>query len=259
MKFDEIVFARRSVIVSASVAVPFLVCAAVAAAGRAVPDASVAVGLVLVIVAAAATGLRSAGMGAAASAAVWFDFFLTQPYDSFAIDSAEDIQVAVLLLLVGLGVTELALFGQKQRAQLGRERGYLDGVVTTAESVADDVPADTVVSSVADRVREVLRADRCTFVGGGSLPARPRIRRDGSLVRGEHLLPVDRSGLPVDQEVVLPVETEGQVVGWFAVTAAARVARPTAAERRVAVLLADQAAVALQRHRDPRTRVSARP
>jgi K+-sensing histidine kinase KdpD len=250
MTFDEIVFARRSVIIATALAVPFLVCAAVAASGRPVPDASVAVGLVLVIVAAAATGLRSAGVGAALSSALWFDYFLTEPYDSFRIDGAEDVQVAVLLLLVGIAVTELALFGQRQRALLGRERGYLDGVAAAAESVADDVPAETVVSSVADRVREVLRADRCVFVPGTALPAQPRIQRDGTLARGEHLMPVDRSGLPTDQEVVLPVGAEGQVVGWFAVTAATRVARPTVAERRVAVLLVDQAAAALQHHRD---------
>jgi hypothetical protein len=40
--------------------------------------------LVLLVVAAAATGIRSAGIVAALSSALWFDF-LTQPYPRFTI------------------------------------------------------------------------------------------------------------------------------------------------------------------------------
>jgi len=40
-----------------------------------------------------------------------FDFFLTQPYFQFATFAKDDVVTAVLLTVIGLGVTELALWG----------------------------------------------------------------------------------------------------------------------------------------------------
>ena len=64
--------------------------------------------LVLVVVAAAATGLRSAGLTATASGTLCFDHFLTEPTRSLAISGAQDVQTALLLLVVGVAVTEIA-------------------------------------------------------------------------------------------------------------------------------------------------------
>jgi len=51
-----------------------------------VPNTDAALAMLLVVVAAvAANGDRLAGVLAAASTAVWFDFFLTQPYERFTI------------------------------------------------------------------------------------------------------------------------------------------------------------------------------
>ncbi|MET8328237.1 DUF4118 domain-containing protein [Streptomyces sp. NPDC005181] len=47
--------------------------------------------LVVVVVAVAAFGNRVAGAVAALSAAVWFDFFLTRPYQRFTINGSDDI------------------------------------------------------------------------------------------------------------------------------------------------------------------------
>ena len=57
---------------------------------------------VALVVAMAAAGSRAAGVTAAVSSAASFDFFLTQPYGTFAITNSDDIEVAVLLLLIGL-------------------------------------------------------------------------------------------------------------------------------------------------------------
>ncbi|WP_329360717.1 DUF4118 domain-containing protein [Streptomyces sp. NBC_01483] len=61
--------------------------------------------LVVVVVAVAALGSRTAGALAALSAAVWFDFFLTRPYETFDIRASADIETAVLLLVVGVFVS----------------------------------------------------------------------------------------------------------------------------------------------------------
>ncbi|SDP68824.1 hypothetical protein SAMN04489867_3471 [Pedococcus dokdonensis] len=242
MQLEQLTSEHRGWVVVGAAAAPLALCAGIGTAPDSVPDASVAVALVVLIVAAAASGIRAAGLVAALSSATWFDFFLTQPYRSFAIDSAEDIEVAVLLLVVGLAVTELALWGQRQRSDVGRQRGYLDGVMATAESVARDADVATVTRSVAERIREVLDLDRCEFVAGPNLPAGPVLDRDGSITRDGGSLDVDRVGLPVDRVVLLPVRGGAGARGHFALTAASHVARPTLDQRRVAVLLADQVA-----------------
>ena len=54
---------------------------------------------------------------AALSSAVWFDFFLTEPYNRLTISDQADIETAALLVLVGIAVTEVALWGRRQQAR----------------------------------------------------------------------------------------------------------------------------------------------
>ena len=79
--------------------------------------------LVLVVVAVAANGYRLAGVLAALSAGASFDFFLTRPYEQLTITRAADVETAVLLLLVGVGVTELAVRGRRSRPWPAGKRG----------------------------------------------------------------------------------------------------------------------------------------
>jgi K+-sensing histidine kinase KdpD len=79
--------------------------------------------LVLVVVAVAASGNRAAGILAAVFAGVWFDFFLTLPYQRFTITDRSDIETFVLLVVVGVAVTELAVWGRRQQALASREAG----------------------------------------------------------------------------------------------------------------------------------------
>src|ERR1700759_2702997 len=73
--------------------------------------------LVLIVVGAAATGDRLAGFLAAISCGAWFDFFLTQPYLAFTINSADDIEATVLLVIISVAVTEVAHWGRRQQAR----------------------------------------------------------------------------------------------------------------------------------------------
>ena len=72
------------------------------------PDANVALLPAVVVVAVAATGNRVAGGLAAAGAAVWLDFFFTLPYERFTIRGSPDVAAFVLLLVVGVPVSQLA-------------------------------------------------------------------------------------------------------------------------------------------------------
>jgi len=60
---------------------------------------------------------------AALSSGVWFDFFLTEPCLWFTISDRDDIEVTVLLVLIGAAVTEVALWGHRARGRAGRRAG----------------------------------------------------------------------------------------------------------------------------------------
>lgn len=71
-------------------------------------------------------------MLAAVSGAVWFDFFLTRPYERFTITRSTDIETTVLILVIGVAVTELAVWGRRQHLAATRRAGYLQGINAAA-------------------------------------------------------------------------------------------------------------------------------
>jgi K+-sensing histidine kinase KdpD len=231
----------------AAVVLPLVTCAAFSAVRDSVTAAMVVLVVVLWVVAAAATGDRVAGLLAAVSGGAWFDFFLTAPYRQFAIMGSDDLEATVLLVVIGLGVTEIALWGHRQQARAAGRSGYLDGVLRTARLVAEgDTPASTLTDLVARQITEVLGADECRFVDGPVADGRTAVLdHDGDVVRGDHTVDVDRVGLPYNDYVAVPVHRGSRVVGHFLVTATSQVTYPTAEQRRVAVLLADQVAAAV--------------
>ncbi|HEY7723525.1 MAG TPA: DUF4118 domain-containing protein [Pedococcus sp.] len=99
---------HRATVIAYAAIVPLLVCATVATTGVHAPQTTAVLLVVLVIVAAAATGLRAAGLTATVSGTLWFDYFLTEPTRSLAISGPQDVQTALLLLVVGVAVTEIA-------------------------------------------------------------------------------------------------------------------------------------------------------
>jgi K+-sensing histidine kinase KdpD len=210
-----------------------------------VANTNAALGLVLLIVAAASTGIRAAGMAAALSSAVWFDFFLTEPYDQFAVTKRADVETAVLLLLVGLAVSEIALWGRRQQAQASREQGYLDGVVSTAATVgAGRTSTPALIDHVSRQLVDVLQIDACRFDHGGR-PVLAELHDDASVSYDGHPLDVSGSGLPTDTEIALMIRSGGMVRGRFLLVSTSRVVRPTREQRRVAVALANQLGAAL--------------
>ena len=133
--------------------------------------------LVLTVVAAAATGDRVAGVAAALAAAGAFDFFLTEPFYSLSIHHRDDLELALALVVVGLAVTEIALWGRRQQAAAQRRDGYISGLTQLL-----DLPPDTTEqarsTAIATAITTVLGADRCTW-DTGSPPLERRRHRGG--------------------------------------------------------------------------------
>ena len=69
----------------------------------------------------------------------------------------------------------------------------------------------------------------------------PVLEHDGRVTRRGKELDVERDGLPTDDDIALVVTRAGETMGHFLLTSASSVARPSLEQRKVAVLLADQA------------------
>ena len=194
------------------------------------------------VVGAASTGIRPAGVIAALSSALSsFDFFLTAPFHRLSISDPGDIETAVMLVLVGVAVTEVALWGRRQQGVASRQQGYLSGVLETVESVAvGGVRAGGLTERVAAQLEELLSLDSCRFQSDLSEPQYAQLTHDGTVLRAGHPVDVARSGLPTDTEIELQVRNGGVVYGRYLLTSATAIRRPTLEQRRVAVALADQ-------------------
>ncbi len=237
---------HRSVALVLAAVLPLLACALLATVRSSIENTNAALLLVLIVVAAASTGLRFAGVLAAVSSALCFDYFLTAPFHRLAIDDRADLETAVLLVLVGVAVTEIALWGRRQQARSSRSQGYLDGMLQTvgsAGSVVADGPSLSDV--VADELRDVLAIDDARFTTSSALVTSARLERDGELSRDSRPVDVDSHGLPTDTEIELAVQNAGVVYGRYLLTASTRICRPSLEQRRVAVALADQVGASL--------------
>lgn len=202
--------------------------------------------LVLVVVAVAANGYRIAGLIAALSAGVCFDVLLTRPYGRLTITDPADVRTTVLLLLVGTAVTELAVWGRHQHAEVSRRAGYEAGIRDAARSLAPDASPTETVDTVAMQLTHLLHLQSCRFdYGTGVVGGRhPRLRTDGQVEISRAIYDVDRLGLPAREEIELLVTTGAQYRGRFLMTAGPA-SRPSLAQRLAAVTLAERAGAAL--------------
>lgn len=142
------------------------------------------------MVAVAANGSRPAGALAALSAAAWFDFFLTRPYQRFAITDRDDIETAVLLLIVGLVVSQLAVRVRRLQVTVVTDAAYLACLQDTARIAEGGSPQD-VVEHVRRELIGLLRLRGCRFEHGRLMGRPPRLEHDGSVWVGRR--PWDRS------------------------------------------------------------------
>jgi K+-sensing histidine kinase KdpD len=227
----------------AALAAPLALAAVLVPWRASFPNTDAALVLILLVVAVAANGYRLAGYVGALSVAVWFDFFLTRPYERFAILRRADVETTVLLLLIGLAVTELAVWARHQHAVASRRAGYLDGISAAAQAaVAGGSPSD-LIDQVSRQLTGLLSLQSCRFqygVAGIGQPA--RLQHDGTVTHRRQVRDAD-AGLP-SGDMELLVESGGILRGRFLMTPIPG-ARPSHEQRLLAIAFADQIGAAL--------------
>jgi len=236
---------RDRVAVAAGLVLPLALTAALIPFRASIPNTDAALVLILVVVAVAAAGHRAAGILAAVSAAVWFDFFLTVPYEQFSITRRADIETTVLLLAIGVTVTEIAVRGRRQQAAAARRAGYLDGLGAAARAGATGEPGAVLTGQVCEQLTRLLALSACRYQGGAAGIGHPaRLLRDGRVVFAGRTWDTERENLPTGTDIELLAEAGGLLQGRFLLTPGPGT-HPGLEQRLVAVALADQAGAAL--------------
>ncbi|MGP0028964.1 MAG: DUF4118 domain-containing protein [Acidimicrobiales bacterium] len=206
-------------------------------------DTASALVLVAVIVAVATVGNRVAGLVATVSATLWFDFFLTRPYDRLAITYRDDIETTVCLFVVGVVVTELAARNRHHYETATEESDFVGLIYRVSELAVSGASALEVLERVRIELVDLLLLRACRYESGVAERPAMRIEHDGQVIFGGKLWGVHEMGLP-GPEIELLVQSGGRTLGRFVLTPTP--GSPVSLQRRVvAVALADQVAGAL--------------
>jgi K+-sensing histidine kinase KdpD len=202
-----------------------------------------ALALVAVVAAIAILGSRFAGFVASVSSALSFDFFLTRPYERFAISHRSDLETAISLFVVGLIVTELAARVRHHRRVAAEESDYLVLIHDLGEMVAQGAQVADVIERASNELIHLLHLRRCSYLPGVPDPKRTTVQSHGEVVLGSVRWGIATMGLP-GRELDLPVHHGGRKLGRFVIVPTP--GWPVSHERMiVAVAIAGQVGAAL--------------
>ncbi|WP_330328461.1 DUF4118 domain-containing protein [Streptomyces sp. NBC_00536] len=228
----------------AGLAAPALVALALVPIRTDVSATNAALILVVAVVAVAALGSRTAGAVAALSAAGWFDFFLTRPYQRFTISDRNDVETAVLLLVVGLIVSQLAVRARRLQAVVVTDTAHLSSLQGTARLMEDGEAPEAVVEYVRRELVGLLGLRGCRFEYGTLMGALPRLEHGGGLWLRRPGRVTQYADWP-EGETELRAVGGGHYYGRFLLDPLPGCPLPSEEARLVAVALAGQAGAAL--------------
>jgi len=217
----------------------------------------------LVVVAAAGIGGRAAGMVAALSAALSYDYFLTTPYHSLVIDALTQVITVALLVATGMVV---GIGGRVRRRSAARAEAHADAI-RLLHRVAETAAAGGAVDRVAtEGLHELLGVRRVSVlrrspdgfaitvdVGETHMPidmdALTHLDREGRIPPGHYRVLGGTMVLP-NEGVALDLVARGHPVGYLVIVPGQDV--PADRTTRLAVAaMADQLAVAATSARRP--------
>jgi K+-sensing histidine kinase KdpD len=220
-----------------------------------VANTGLALIMVAVVVATVAPGRRAAAVIAGISAGVWFDFFLTKPYESFTMSRSADQETTILLVVVAVAVGEIAARNRRHHIDTVAAWADLAGMSTITRMLAGNVDADEIVDAVRAELTSLLFLESCRFDPTGRERRAPYLDREGTVDYNQFSRDTAREGLP-DKDVTLAVEAGGQMLGRYVLRGPA-LGVPIRSDRlHTAVVLSDLVGVALDRARHPGSAIS---
>lgn len=209
-----------------------------------VPDTDLALAMVVVVALVVLPGQRLAALIAGVSAGLWFDFFLTKPYESFSIQRGSDVQTTVLLAVVGVLIGEIAVRRRQARSDTRTARDEVLSLYVAAEMLAAGTRSQEVVTLIAEQLRELLFLVECRFDSTEREIDGPLLDRSGEVSYGRLDWSAATDGLP-NRDVILPVESGKRRFGSYILRGPA-LGVPLSQDRRLgAVALSDLAGAAL--------------
>jgi hypothetical protein len=223
---------------------PILVGAALVPLRDELINANLALILVVIVVGAAAVGGWRAGAVAAVTSTLSYDFFFTQPYRSLTIDSADDVETTILLLIVGLAVGFVAARAQRSKTEAEASRLEVQRIHHIAELVASGAEPEDVLGAAQDELRDLLSLDSCQFEAPPVSSDRPRLERGGVITERKVIHSTPHGFTLPPEGVDLPVLWRGRPVGTFVLTPSPDVG-VSLEEQVVAVAIADQVGAAI--------------
>ncbi|HEY0400060.1 MAG TPA: DUF4118 domain-containing protein [Acidimicrobiia bacterium] len=227
---------------------PIAVAAALVAVRGHVASVNVALVLGIIVVVAGAVGGRAAGMVAALTAAASYDFFHTRPYLSLLIHDVDDVEMTILLLVLGLVSGQLAWQTRVAARQRDGGRGGLDQIRRLADRVAHGNESADVIAAARDELSTLFDLVDCRFEAAPFQDRLdlPCLERNGVVARRRYRMQPGRElelEVPVEG-IALPVLSRGQIVGRFLLDFGPG-AGATLEQRVVAIALADQVGASL--------------
>ncbi len=217
----------------------------------AVNSVNTALIFMVLVVGVAALGGRAAGAITAVASVMSYDFFHTEPYLSMAIESRDDVETTLLLLVAGLLVGTIATKGRSADHRERATRVEVRRVHRVAEATATGRPPMAVLDIAQDEMKALLDLAACWFE---PLPyddddaLRPRLGRNGAIQAQSTFrfrrARDGRAGFELPPEgVELPVLVRGHHVGRFVLVPNPRTAT-SVDERLMTVAIADQVGAA---------------
>jgi Domain of unknown function (DUF4118) len=206
------------------------------------PNADMALALVVPVLLAAIVGGRIAGAATAVVSALTFDFVFTQPYLSLRIASKDDVATFVVLLIVAMVAAEVGIRGRRGGVAARESRSELDRLLRVADLSARGADVDDVVMSARAELIGLFGLDECVYQAERSGPELPRLGNRGAL-EGARLVAWGDFLLPTGG-VEVPVMGRGRELGRL-VLYASEATRASIEKRLVAVAIADELGLTL--------------
>lgn len=221
---------RGAVVGVASLGLPLLLAIVFVPFRASFASSAAALCFMALIAGVAILGDRRSGALASVSSAIWFDFYLTQPYDKLAISNRRDLETTICIVIAGLLVNELVAASRHHSARATMESNYLSHVHELAVLVSGATPTDQILERARASIREVLHLRECVFERFPSGHPFARILSNGAVAHVGLAWPTQEIGLPGPNTEIL-AQWHDYAVGRFVLTPTT--GEPVSLERRI--------------------------